>query len=90
MSTYDTNSVNIGLQVLQEWANALRGDWGSIDGRSSRYQIEEIIAVIQCVTPDDTFQKRLLVARSAANVCLSGGGHWQQYCDDGCDSEQEV
>lgn len=67
-------------RVLYEYGEAIRGDWGSIDGRSERSTIHEFADAI--LTPDDYTVEAL---RSQADICPNGSGHWTEYCDNDCE-----
>lgn len=66
------------VDVLRELGGAIRGDWGSIDGRSIRDAIDDIAAAIEsdAPPPDEAL-------RRSADLCPAGGGHWTQYCAPG-------
>jgi len=66
-------------KVLCEYGEAIRGDWGSIDGRGERSTIQEFAAAI--LEPGSYTIEDL---RSQADICPNGYGHWTQYCDEDC------
>lgn len=75
--------------AMQEWADAIRGDWSDVDGRSVRAQVEEWIAAIEGAAPyaEWTIEQW----RTSMGVCPDGGGHWEGrwgHCetDEGCPS----
>jgi hypothetical protein len=68
-------------KVLCEYGEAIRGDWGSIDGRSERSTIQDFAAAI--LAPAEYTSEDL---RANADICPAGNGHWTQYCDDDCTS----
>ena len=73
------NNVEIVAQVLREYGNAIRGDWGR-DGRTCR---DELWSLGECLSSTEP----LIIkdVRSRAGVCVNGGGHWPDYCEDyGC------
>jgi len=76
MSTMKLEEVS---KVLCEYGAAIRGDWGSIDGRSEQSTIDTFAAAIQ--KPADYTVAKL---RDQAGICVNGGGHWTEYCDDSC------
>lgn len=59
-------------QAMQEYANAIRGDWSDFDGRSERNVIESWIAEIENPDPARTIG----YWRAALGLCLDGNGHW--------------
>ena len=54
--------------ILDDWAAAIRGDWGSIDGRTCRMQLETIGAYLRDACDELTL--------SDVGVCTFGGAHW--------------
>lgn len=68
-------------EVLREWAEALRGDWGSIDGRGCRSELETLAALID-VAVEEPLKMTLAQVRDQVGICLHGGGHWISYCKD--------
>ena len=69
-----------GLNVLNEFAHAIRGDWGSIDGRVIQANLQWLIVEMQADTPAEIAR-----IRDNINICVAGGGHWQMYCDEECE-----
>lgn len=65
--------------VLHEYGEAIRGDWGSIDGRSERSSIQRMAGWVRDLS---TFPDTLDEARDQVGICLDGEGHWQSYCRD--------
>ncbi len=64
-------------QVIREYGQAFRGDWGSIDGRSVRDEMEDIAFWMEAdAYPGDE------KARERLGICPTGTGHWTQYCED--------
>lgn len=57
---------------MQEYANAIRGDWSDFDGRSERDVIESWIKEIN--EPDATHD--ITYWRSVLGLCADGNGHW--------------
>ena len=60
-----------GLKVLDAWANAIRGDWGSIDGRQSQSELWAIGGYLSGERETLTF--------GDAGVCKDG--HWIDHCE---------
>lgn len=65
--------------VLCEYGEAIRGDWGSIDGRSERDSIQTFADAI--LSPGKYERETL---RDQAGICPNGSGHWTEYCDEDC------
>jgi len=66
--------------VLCEYGAAIRGDWGSIDGRSEQGTIGTFADAV--LSPE---KYELETLRDQAGICVNGGGHWSEYCDDSCE-----
>lgn len=66
-------------KILREWASALRGDWGMIDGRSCQRELEVIVGWIESPA---TMPKTPAEARDLVDICPVGQGHWPWYCAD--------
>jgi len=62
---------NHAARVLDEWATAIRGDWGSIDGRTCRDQLGRVSAYLRGERDELTL--------SDVGVCAGGefGAHWE-------------
>ena len=54
--------------ILDVWAEAIRGDWGSIDGRSCRYQLNKISGYLR--GPQGNLDA------TDVGVCTIEGPHW--------------
>lgn len=80
MGLFNDTAVANGLNVLSEFGQAIRGDWGSIDGRGIQGNLEELIEEMQADKAIDIPQMR-----DNMNICIAGGGHWQMYCDEDCE-----
>ena len=68
--------------IVRELGAAIRGDWGTIDGRSVRLSMDRIAAHIEAEGNAEMTDAEARQLRDNANLCLSGGGHWQMYCED--------
>ena len=73
------------LRAMNEYAEAIRGDWSGFDGRSEK-------AIIQGWASElaDPHRHDLAWWRSRLGICTAGGGHWcgrWGYCDDACGCE---
>jgi len=66
--------------VLREYGSAIRGDWGSIDGRSEQGTIDTFADA--CLKPNDYTAAQL---RDLADICPHGSGHWTEWCTDSCE-----
>jgi len=76
--------MSVLAQVMQEYANAIRGDWSDFDGRSERDVIESWISEIE--SPTDT---TLIQWRDRLDLCPDGNGHWAGFLWSGhCDEER--
>ena len=77
----DNNTMTIQevAQVLREYGAAIRGAWGSIDGRSEQGTIEDFADAF--LKPENYTAKQL---RDRADICPHGNGHWTEYCADDC------
>jgi hypothetical protein len=69
--------------VLREYGEAIRGDWGSIDGRGERSTINEFADAF--LKPESFTAERL---RDMSDICPFGGGHWTEHCYDTCGEEE--
>lgn len=66
--------------VLREYGSAIRGDWGSIDGRSEQGTIDTFA---DAFTRPDYYTAAQL--RDLADICPHGGGHWTDHCSESCE-----
>jgi len=66
--------------TLREYGAAIRGDWGSIDGRSEQSTIGTFADAI--TSPHEYTVEQL---RNNADICPHGCGHWTEYCDRTCE-----
>lgn len=74
-----SGTTEVVAQALAEYGAAIRGDWGDLDGRSVRYQLDDLVALLRKQpTPAPTIEH----LRMEMGVCPRGGGHWTQYCGD--------
>jgi hypothetical protein len=67
-------------KVLCEYGEAIRGDWGRIDGRSERSTIQTFA---DAINKPQIYTAETL--RLMADICPLGSGHWTEYCDDECE-----
>lgn len=70
--------------VLYEYGSALRGDWGSIDGRCCESELGDLNRYLFVAHRDGDAGVSLSQVRVDAGVCRAGGGHWPDHCDDEC------
>lgn len=76
--------------LLSEYASALRGSWGDIDGRSEQISLNKLAELIRKKGADQLSEPDVVSMRDSLSVCPSGEGHWTQYCDESCDSAYSV
>ncbi|GAA1788137.1 hypothetical protein [Agromyces lapidis] len=69
-------------EAMQEYANAIRGDWSDFDGRSERDVIEDWIGEI-----DNPSDKTLEQWRDQLGLCPDGNGHWAGFKWGNCRRE---
>ena len=65
--------------VLREYADALRRDWGSIDGRSEKIALRQLADAVDHYGTATLKQVDLVGLRLAAGVTPSGSGEWYDY-----------
>lgn len=68
--------------VLREYADALRRDWGSIDGRSEKIALRQLADAVDHYGTATLKQVDLVGLRLAAGVTPSGSGEWNDYPAD--------
>jgi len=68
--------------VLREYADALRRDWGSIDGRSEKIALNHLAEAVEHYGTATLKQIDLVGLRLAAGVTPSGSGEWYDYPAD--------
>ena len=71
-------------KALTEFGGAIRGDWGSIDGRAVRAQLDLLADYLRF--PETT--PPLPDIRNRLDLCPNGRGHWTEYCADYCTDSQ--
>ena len=76
--------------LLDEYARALRGSWGDIDGRSEQISLNELAAAIRKHGSNPLVDSEVLKLRDDLGVCLHGGGHWTDYCDENDECEEMI
>lgn len=70
--------------LLDEYAEALRGSWGGIDGRNEQDKLGELSKAIVQYGNTELNEGAVLELRNSLDVCPFGEGHWTEYCDDDC------
>ena len=76
--------------LLDEYARALRGSWGGIDGRHEQASLNCLSAAIREYGSNPLADSKVLSLRDALGVCPHGGGHWTEYCDEDDKCEEMV
>lgn len=71
-------------EILNEYGQAIRGDWGSIDGRVVKRDLGVIADIMRNYGDKDLPKEQALMLREGLGICLSGEGHWQEHCGEGC------
>ena len=64
-------------RALRAWGSAIRGDWGSIDGRTCRDEVGELAALLKDDAPEVTYAQ----ACRSAGVCWFSKA-WPEHCPD--------
>lgn len=59
-------------QALNEYGQALRGDWGDFDGRSAKAILDDFAAELRGTREPSTIERH----RAELGLCPDGGGHW--------------
>lgn len=70
--------------LLDEYASALRGDWGSIDGRAEKLGLNQLADQIREHGNAPLTAPAVAAARDGLGLCPGGSGHWTWHCDAGC------
>lgn len=68
--------------LLDQYGQALRGDWGGIDGRSEKLALLNLSAAIREHGNETLSNDMILKLRDDLNVCANGGGHWDSFCGE--------
>ena len=74
--------------LLDEYARALRGSWGGIDGRYEQISLNDLAAAIREYGSAPLTDSEVLRLRDNLGVCPRGGGHWTDYCDEDDECEE--
>jgi len=70
-------------QAMNEYGEAVRDDWSTIDGRDVRRVMWSFVEEIEHPRPARTIEWW----RIELGICPAGRGHWSGpwgYCDDAC------
>lgn len=79
MATDDRPNIEVVREVLYAWGEAIRGDWGGIDGRTCRSELQGLADLLVSPTPVTVEQ-----AAAVAGVCPAG--HWHEWCEIGSEA----
>ena len=74
--------------LLEEYARAIRGSWGDIDGRSEQISLRCLSAAIRKYGSSPLADSEVVKLRNDLDVCPHGGGHWTEYCDEDDECEE--
>lgn len=72
-------SVMAVARALREYGAAVRGDWSMLDGRSVRSDLERLALGLE----EQSIDHDTLHWRKHLGICLTGGGHWHEHCEQG-------
>ncbi len=67
--------------VMKEYGAAIRGDWGSIDGRCEQSSIQTFADAIL-----EPGKYEAATLRDQAGICPVGSGHWTDHCGEDCEA----
>lgn len=82
-----TNEDITCADLLDEYARALRGSWGSIDGRSEQTSLNNLAEAFRMYGNDRLLPKDVDKLRADLGVCPHGKRHWTEFCDEDCEGE---
>lgn len=71
----------LAKKLIDEYADAIRGDWSEVDGRWVRNDLWKLSALV-----DSTDEHDIVKIRENLDICPVGGGHWTQYCNEACEA----
>ena len=74
--------------LLVEYGNAMRGDWGDIDGRSVLSDLENMAGLVDLFGNQEIPDGLVVAARYSAYLCPAGNGHWRDWCDKDCNGDE--
>lgn len=70
-------------EVIMEYGSAIRLDWGNIDGRWVRDNLNDIAMWVR----SPNMFPGMVGAREALDICPKGEGHWTEHCWAPCKEE---
>ena len=70
--------------ILDEYGQAFRGDWGGVDGRSVQYDIEMFASVVRGHGNAPLTDEQVSTLRAYADLCPDGRGCWTMHCSQYC------
>lgn len=68
--------------LLDEYAQALRGAWGDIDGRGEKIALNTLSEAMRTHGTSSLYPSEVKRLREALDVCDKGLGHWTEFCGD--------
>lgn len=74
------------IVVMGRFGQAIRGDWGTIDGRTISRSFERLGEYATFGDDADTYESGLRNEQiPSEDLCWqTGRGHWMDHCDDSC------
>lgn len=78
------STVHDVADVIEEYGQAIRGDWSELDGRTVRNHLEFLAMRVR--DPRGTVADM----RQVVGICHRGNGHWTEFCHyeySGCGDE---
>lgn len=73
--------------LLDEYAQALRGSWGGIDGRGEKIALNTLSEAMRTHGTAALEPSEVTRLREALGVCDKGLSHWTEFCDTYCTEE---
>lgn len=68
--------------IISEYGQAVRGDWGSIDGRSVRDDMDTMSLIVRKYGDMELPPKAYAYLAYQFGLCVNGGGHWLSFCEN--------
>ena len=78
------------MRLVVAVGEAIRGDWGTIDGRTIKVTMDDLAAYAATGTNEENYEKALTDGQMfSEDLCWrSGRGHWMDHCyADECSDE---
>ena len=75
-------------EVLREYADALRRDWGGIDGRSEKIALRQLADAVDHYGTATLKQVDLVDLRIVVGVTPSGSGEWYDFSGENHEEDQ--